>query len=57
VEACVIHAVPGQEFKAECVQKNGVKIERGAYEIDKFVAIPFEDALDYFRYCKRKGGG
>jgi len=53
----VIHAVPGQEFKAECVQKNGVKIERGAYEIDKFVAIPFEDALDYFRYCKRKGGG
>lgn len=55
VEVCIIHAIPGEEFKAECVQKDGVKVERSAYAIDRYVAIPYMDALDYFRYCRRKG--
>ena len=57
VEVCVLHSVPGEEFKAECVQKDGHSIERSSYEIDKYIAIPYQDALDYFRYCKRKGRG
>jgi hypothetical protein len=51
IEVCVIDAVSDIAY---CELPDGSKVERGLPELNKYIAIPSDDAFDYFRYCKMK---
>lgn len=43
-----------EQIEAECVHPDGTQTTDSVAKLDKFVAIPANDFVDYVRYCGGK---